>query len=123
MGKERVKHTLGERDSNNDTPFNLAAKNGNISAMLLLLGKKKETDPASVLGAAIMTPSFGNWCSQTDRATVQISSTTRGKTAGQPSTTSWTVLCNRRSMVRVSCRVTYARMCGVDDSMRCHCRI
>jgi ankyrin repeat protein len=58
VGKERVKHTLGERDGNNDTPFNLAAKNGNISAMLLLLGKKKETDPASVLGAAMMTSSL-----------------------------------------------------------------
>lgn len=70
VGKERVKHTLGERDSNNDTPFNLAAKNGNISAMLLLLGKKKETDPASVLGAAMMTsPVY--WCSQIDRATAR----------------------------------------------------
>lgn len=39
--------------------------------MLLLLGKKKETDPASVLGAAMMTSSLVWWCSQTDHATAR----------------------------------------------------
>lgn len=50
VDKERIKAKLNERDNNNDTAFNVAAKRGNLAAMLFLLSKKKETDTTSILG-------------------------------------------------------------------------
>jgi ankyrin repeat protein len=102
VGKERVKHTLSERDDNNDTPFNLAAKNGNTSAMLLLLSKKKETDPTSVRGAHGFTQAKTNLMKLTPIAGDQSLSTTRARTDELPSTALWIARHNRR--IKVCCK-------------------